>query len=217
MRLNLLRVLSVQIDDASLSAHTLLFSGSGGHLLLSLPCFRIFFSPTGNCSLNYEVYSYEKMGHEELLLWTSSSHPAFWTHSFHFPLCCYCWMWLIFGLSSRILSDIEQKGSSCFSTWSPYKYEKFIFVIFHCLSTNDLSFNYFLTCELCSKYFRSTGVFFVIFFVSSSILFSALTEVKWISSLCIFFCLCLLPLQCCLFMGGSNLLFSFDVFALLLF
>lgn len=43
MRLNLLKVLSDLIDAASLSPHTWLFSGSGGHLLLSLSCFHIFF------------------------------------------------------------------------------------------------------------------------------------------------------------------------------
>lgn len=45
MELNLLRVLSVQIDAASQPPHTLLCQdqGIGGHLLLSLACFRIFF------------------------------------------------------------------------------------------------------------------------------------------------------------------------------
>lgn len=69
----------MQIDAASLSPHTLLFQDQeiGGHLMLSLLCFHIFFSPTGDCSVNSEVCSYEKMGHEELFLRTSSPHPAF--------------------------------------------------------------------------------------------------------------------------------------------
>lgn len=88
----------------------------------------------------------------------------------------------------------------------------FIIVIFHCLSTNELSFNSFLTCKICSKCFRFAGILLVIFF-GSSVLFSALTEVKWLSSLCII-SLCLLPFQCSLLLDGSYRLFSLLMFLL---
>lgn len=39
--------------------------------------FPHLFSHTGNHSVKCEVCSYEKMGYEELLLWTSIPHSAF--------------------------------------------------------------------------------------------------------------------------------------------
>lgn len=53
MGLNLLSVLSVQIDAASLSPHTLLFQDYkiDGHLLLSQPFFHIFFLLLANILL----------------------------------------------------------------------------------------------------------------------------------------------------------------------
>lgn len=199
-------VLSVQIDAASLSPHALLFQDQeiGGHLLLSLPHLHIFFVLLAISLLTMQsavmkswVMKSYCCGPQALTLLSDTEFP--------FSIMLLLLKWLIFGLGSRIVSDLEQKGSYCFSARSLYKYEVFIFVIFHWLSTNNLSFNSLLTCKICSKYFRSTGILLVNFFVSSPILFSALTEVKWLSSLCIF-SLCLLPLQCCLLLGGSYLL-----------
>lgn len=126
-------------------------------------------------------------------------------------------MWLIFGLGSRILSDLEQKGSYCFSARSLYKYAVFIFVIFHCLSTNNLSFNSFLTCKICSKYFRSTGILLVIFFCffSHTLFYPHRSKVAQLTMY--FFSLS--PSPPVLSSSGWFLSapFSFDVFALLLF
>lgn len=90
----------------------------------------------------------------------------------------------------------------------------FIFILFHCLSTSDLSFKSFLICKFCSKYFSSSGILFVIvcLFVSSSLLFSALTG--WSGSTHYVFLrspFCLLPLQCCL-PGACYLLFFLLMF-----
>lgn len=55
--------------------------------------------------------------------------------------------------------------------------------------------------------------FYLCFFVSSSLLFSALTDWKWLSSLWGFFSpFCLLPLQCCFLLGGCCLLFFLLMF-----
>lgn len=104
------------------------------------------------------------------------SSLCFLTQNFHFPSCRCCWMWLIFRLGSRSPSDLEQKENYCFNSRSLCKYNVFIFMLFHCWPTCDLSFNSFLTCKICSKYFSSSGILLVIFFVSSSLLFSALTD-----------------------------------------
>lgn len=167
--------------------------------------FPHLFSPTGNLSVNYAVCSYEKLGHEELLLWTSSPHPDFWHRIsiFHYAAVTECGWFLAWAPGSSLTSS--RRGV-------------IVSVLDHCISMQCLSLLYFtayqlIICHLILfllvKSVANTsdllGFYLWFFFVFSPILFSTLTEVKWLSSLCIF-SLCLLPLQCCLLLGGFYLL-----------
>lgn len=153
------------------------------------------------------------MGHEELLLWTSSPHPAFWHRIsiFHCAASAECGWFLALVPGSSLTSRRRGAIASALDL---------------CISMKCLSLLYFTAYQLMSYHLilfllvKSVAnasdllAFYLwIFFVSSSILFSALTEVKWLSSLCIL-SPCLLPFQCSLLLGGSYRLFFLLMFLL---
>lgn len=212
-------VVRAEAQVASLSPHALLFQDReiDGHLFHSLLHFHIFFlwltitllAIQSVVTTAWVMKSY-CCGPQVLALLSDTEFPFF-------PSCCNCWMWLIFGLGSRSLSDLEQKGNYCFNARSLYKYHVFILVLFHCLSTSDLSFNSFLPCKICSKYFGSGGILLVNFFVSSSLFFSALTDCSGSAHYVFFPFLSPSPPVLSSSRWLLSALFSFDVFALLLF
>lgn len=167
MRLNLPRVLPVQIDAASRSPHTLLFQDQeiGGYLMLSLPGFHIFFLILAITQLIVKFAVMKRWvmksyccGPQVLTLLSDTEFP-FSIMLLLLNVADFSWP----GLQDPLWPQAE--GELLLQhPWSLYKDEVFILVIFHSLSINDLSSNYFLTCKVCSKYFRSTGILLVIFF-----------------------------------------------------
>lgn len=218
MRLKLLSVLSVWIDAASLSPPTLLFQDQeiDGHLLLSQPFFHIFFLLLAITLLTMKSAVMKRWvmksyccGPQVLTLLSDTEFPF----SIVLVVLSVSDFWP--GLQDPLWPRAE--GELLLQHLISYKYEMFIFVIFHCLSTNELSFNYFLTCKICSKCFRYAGILLVNFF-------------------CFFFHTLFCPhrskvaqLTMCYFSLSPSLpvfsssgwflsaLLSFDVFALLLF
>lgn len=116
----------------SFSSH-FAFSGSGDRWTFAAlsTMFPHLFSPTGNLSVNYAVCSYEKLGHEELLLWTSSPHPDFWHRIsiFHYAAVTECGWFLAWALTSSRRGVI-------------------VSVLDHCISMQCLSLLYFTAYQL---------------------------------------------------------------------
>lgn len=138
-RLNLLSVFSVVCADRcclSFSSH-FAFSGSGDRWTFAAlsTMFPHLFSPTGNLSVNYAVCSYEKLGHEELLLWTSSPHPDFWHRISIFPYAAVteCGWFLAWAPGSSLTSS--RRGV-------------IVSVLDHCISMQCLSLLYFTAYQL---------------------------------------------------------------------
>lgn len=120
----------------SFSSH-FAFSGSGDRWTFAAlsTMFPHLFSPTGNLSVNYAVCSYEKLGHEELLLWTSSPHPDFWHRIsiFHYAAVTECGWFLAWAPGSSLTSS--RRGV-------------IVSVLDHCISMQCLSLLYFTAYQL---------------------------------------------------------------------
>jgi len=179
-----------------------------GYLLHSLLRFHSFFH-TFSHSINCPVCSKDRLDHEEycygpqvLALLSDAEFPF----SIMLLLLNVTDFWP--GLQDPRWPPAEGELSEFHDMC---KYNVLIFVLLHCLSTSDLSFNSFLTCTICSTYFSSSAILLVSFFVSFSLLFSALADWNG-SDHYVFFPFCLLPLQCCLLLGGCYLVFFLLMF-----